>query len=720
MPAPPSNGGARKKRAYERPFSPITKPPIDRDLHVYDFESKYEWSQDPGFTRPFLCGFLSGEHIYTPYFNDHVTRPNEDFRRQVVEKGGCVSQFCETLFALDRQGKFDDRFTADHADVYAHNGGRFDATFLLVWLYLHRDQYDVKMVCVQGRVQSLTVTPKGKKDTKKNNISILDSALLLPMKLSEATTLFSRGESKLADFDQKLPEWEVEKWIEYNRRDCVGLRDALRGFRDLLQREGGEIGMTAPSSAMKLFRRRFLHRSFDRAKHFAWCDGVCQGCTRGDDCDGKCHGCLHDWIRRGYFGGRVEIFERFAPPPVFYYDRNSSYPASMCEPMPVGKPVAVLSNDAFCQEAESRRAAGQLGFVEATVHVPTTCSIPPLPYLHEGKLKFPAGEFGGIFEYDELSLLNDPFVNGRVLHVDRAVFFQGEVIFKDFIHTLYQYRLAAAAVKRKKKLDPSYVHTDADLAALALGELAKLMMNSPYGKFAMNAEREEIFFVGKGDPWPDHGKPIDGRDEAECYVWTRPKWVDPAYVIPQISARVTALGRIAWWRAAKSIVERGGRVFSGDTDSLQTSIEFDDDMIDESELGKWKREYEKEIEDKGMTFWSPKFYASDTGKIVHMKGVPRKFQTKDMFDRLIHGGELRATPHYFVDEQSEYFATLDWAKENRSERMTLSKTVLRGIPKGGKQGISMLDSVKRLRSVYDKRIVHDDGTTSPIVLTGEI
>lgn len=721
--APPT----RKKRRKDLPFGPIKKAVVHKELLVYDFESKDDDSQRPGFTRPFMCGLLDHGNVYRAFFDNNSSRDDGDFRKRVVSPKGCVDEFCNHVFRMTA-GTFEPEYVGEHAEFYAHNGGRFDATFLLVWLYLQRDTFHVEMTCVQGRIQSLSVTPRGEKPGDKTTISFLDSSMIFPqMKLGAVTNLFSVGEKKLTDFDLKTPEWERDKWIEYNRPDCIGLRDALHGYRDLLEAEGGELAMTAPSSSMRLFRRRFLKEKFDRAKHFPFCTGVCLGCNRGGECDGTCHGCLHDWIRSGYFGGRVEIFERFAPPPMYYYDLNSSYPASMMKPMPVGRPLAILSNEGFVRERDARRAAGQLAFVEATVSVPTSCDLPPLPHIVNNKLCFPAGEFHGVFELDELSLLHDPFVNGRIVHVDRSVWFEGKVIFKDFVETLYAYKQRGSEMKerlRKEKRAP----TQEEQRIVALGELAKLMVNSEYGKHAMKPERETLIYVPEdAASWPDDAKPLDGHHET-CRVWIKPKYVDPCYIIPQWSARITALSRIAWWTQARDVILAGGKVYAGDTDALQISIKLPEEVCHQTRLGAWKREHDKEVfggcdvsdeelkeffgNDPVMfdawkakygdvapaaAFLSPKFYAllAQSGNhVVHMKGVPKDFHTIETFRLLASGGELRKEKH----------------------RTSQPKTVLRGLQKGGPLGITMLDSVKTLRSVYDKRIVNNDGTTSPLVL----
>jgi hypothetical protein len=683
-------GRAPRKSPFELPLSPIKKPPKDRGILIYDFESKHGLSQDPGFDRPFMVGLLDHRGIYRDFWDDRpLSEAKENYQARCYDDGeGCVAKFARAVLGYPlHAGYHVPEWVSKNYDFYAHNGGRFDVTPLLVWLYLRRDEFHVEVTFVQGRVQSLRVSPARKKPSPSNTVSFLDSYLILPMRLSQATSLFSRGQVKQADFDQKTPEWERDKWRHYNRLDCEGLRDALLGFKSMLEQEGGELAMTLPSASMKIFRRRFLKEKIDRAMHFEWCDGECGGCDRGDGCDGKCHGCLHDWIRKGYFGGRVEIFQRFAPAPIFYYDLNSSYPASMLKNMPVGKPLKIQEESEFFAEHKERFRDGQVGFVEATVSIPPSCRIPPLPVLSDGKLKFPAGYFSGVFEYEELMSILDPFVGGRIEKVKMAVWFEGKPIFKDFVDTLYKYKLG-------KPKDPK---TQEELDALALAELAKLLLNSLYGKFAQNAEREELLYIAKSDPWPDNARPIDGRHET-CPFWLRPRYVSPSYIMPHVSARITALSRQALWQQNKRIVQAGGRVFYNDTDAVVADGEFDGRVVHPTRLGAWKREYPQKY--LAAQFVLPKLYALFSPEvgvekpIVHMKGVPREMQNLESFEKLVAGETL-------------------FREKNRTSQ---PKTVLRGLHKGGPMGIHMLDSIKKLRTIYDKRIVLEDGTTMPVVI----
>ncbi len=205
-----------------------------------------------------------------------------------------------------------------------------------------------------------------------------------------------------------------------------------------------------------------------------------------------------------------------------------------------------------------------------------------------------------------------------------------------------------------------------------------------------------MIFIGPNERWPKDARPITGKHE-NCRIWLKPNYIDAPYIVPQLNARILALGRIAWWEAGKATILAGGKVYYGDTDSLQGSVPLPDDMLDDTELGKWKREH---ADDEYEGEWvQPKNYALSSvlgGKsIIHMKGIPTDYHTMRTFMRFRNGEELR------------------WTKDRTSQ----PKHVLRELEKGGDvEGIEMLDSIKRLRSQYDKRVVHEDGTTSAIVL----
>jgi hypothetical protein len=595
---------------------------------VYDLESKDGPTQRPGFTRVFLAGVYDGV-VYKSFRNLVSHAPSEweerghqhknpgispvPWERQAIEDGGCIDQAMRYLLSHRFRGHY----------IYAHNGGNFDHLHVLPWLRARTAEFAVKVIPVQSSIQVLSVTSRKDKHTWK----FLDSFRLLPMSLDQASKTFGFAGKLVHDLrlDEDDPKWEV-----YLRRDCEALYEALQQFQSLLTDElGGEMGITAPSSAMKLYRRRYMGHGQTPAiipqhRHFKEC------AKRGEACDG----CLHQWIRRGYYGGRVEVF-RPKGEGVSYYDINSSYPRAMLEDMPGGEvrhfgPTTGI--DAFYKFQQSA-----IGFVECEVEIPDSCYLPPLPYRcpDTGKLLFPVGRFTGVWSWSELQLLSDALVVGTICNVKRSVWYEKKNLFFDFVKELYAYR---------DKTGPAYDE--------GLGLVSKLMMNSLYGKFGMCEDRREIVVLGPGELPPEGAtfpRLEDGEDNLSSKVCYVEKRVCPPYIIPQISAQITSLARVRLWHFMANVLRSGGKLYYCDTDSLITDLS---DLTCSSDLGELKNEYPGEtlnvelvgpkmyLLEKSSPFEKDQAPAGGAYQKLAMKGVPKDMRTVDTLRKFQRGEEV--------------------------------------------------------------------------------
>ena len=321
-------------------------------------------------------------------------------------------------------------------------------------------------------------------------------------------------------------------------------------------------------------------------------------------------GCLHAFVREGYYGGRVERYRSgFDGPGLLNYgDFNSMYPKAMLGPMPTD--LAFLRQG----EIDLRRAtSGWLGFVEAEVYVPDECYLPPLPCKHRGKLIFPTGRFGGVWSSVELSLLEQ--VGGRVEKYHRSVWFRGRPIFTDYITHWYGFR-----DKSKPGYDP------------ALDAIAKLFLNSLYGKLGMNPEREKLWFFPTDEELEKHtmipvGAPIFGTFSEVVHS-------EPPYIIPHIAAWVTAKARATLWTTMWGFLQQGYKLYYCDTDSIIT----DAPVSNSTTLGELKLECQV----KRGKFVAPKMYFIElpSGELfVKAKGFSGGFGAKGLteeeFDKLV-------------------------------------------------------------------------------------
>lgn len=588
----------RKKRQNKDFVYPIRTAIKHKDFLVLDIESKKGDSQEKGFERPFQSctydgveykSFHNSEHhkgrSYKEEFWHEPGGAIDEMMRHILGLRECVT--CDIKAGAVAYGSCKEclqarrRYQSKKWIVYAHNFGKFDGLYVLGWLRRHAHLFRCEIINVQSRMLILSVRLTGAAPgrLKDERWTFSDSIALIPLSLKDIGKTFfkDREDFQKIGFDLDLPE-DHPDWDTYNERDCTVLYQALCRFRDLVEGIGGGIGMTAASTAVQIYRRRFqtetvktpggvtLNKAvvIHRNMHFPECDGKCrrEHCNH-DACAverGACHGCMHDFARKGFFGGRTEIYTTSGFD-LFYYDLNSSYPASMLLDMPVGQ--ARIMPEGSSISALEKMNKQHIGFLECTVSIPEDCYLPPLPYRYvtaggSKKLIFPAGTLYGVWSWDELQLLK--LVGGRILEVGKSVWYRRKKIFAGFVHTLYSYRKHA-------KHCPTYENDEAKCCGSdggcnydeGMSYVAKLIMNSLFGKWAMNPLREKLLFVDiemMADPDFDLEMgvlpPPDQIGEAPIRVQHE---VEADYIVPQMSAAITAYSRITYYKGLHTAIQ---------------------------------------------------------------------------------------------------------------------------------------------------------------------
>lgn len=683
-----------------------------RKFCTVDIESKDEDSRiKAGFTRPFLIGTYDPQRRLYAEFADEPCLRSTRWQDRALAPGGCIGKAMAYLLSPAFSGY----------NIYAHNGGSFDHLFWLRWLRLHDDEFGFEVVPVQSSIQVIKVwqLPENEEDPIKNRWTFLDSMKLFPSGLEKMCKTFGlpgKVEQDL-DVDEDDPSWSI-----YLKQDCIALADGLAKIHDLVENKlGGEVGMTAPSTSMKLFRRRFLGQkgSVKRIPRFAhWPE-----CVNKD----TCLGCAHEWIRKGYYGGRTELFRTFGEK-LQYFDINSSYVAAMREEMPVGD--RMITNELDWDMAKTHG-----GFVECVVEIPSSCELPPLPYRAKktGKLIFPTGRFSGVWTTKELALLSHPAVNGKILSVKKVVWFRLKEVFTGMVDTLWALRskcLQGCKTQGCKGCNPDY---DEGLSALA-----KLLGNSLYGKWAMRHERTSIVFSNFKDTKHcflcqeecEEGlcKDCEGSkpaSENSGDVWYKANKVEAAYIIPHISSWITSLARIRLWMYMRQAVEAGGTIYYADTDSILTDVS----LPSSNELGGLKNEYPGHT--LTGTFVQPKVYMLESDKLsqpkVTMKGFPyRNTDSEHKACACVScvSGETKHKKSDKAFKSCECPQCIIRCKENLLKLQAGETLEWRQLEKirtlasmGFKRGPMMRTVKKSFKTKYDKRVIQADGvSTMPVVI----
>ena len=416
-------------------------------------------------------------------------------------------------------------------NCFAHFGGKYDFRFLIPAL-VESGRYDLKFLERNSKIMSIKVICRKTRMSWKFS----DSFFLLPLSLRELGRNFKILYMK-EDFDvescKTAQDFNTPKAQSYLRSDCLGLYEILEKFSNW-GLNAGTLKMTLPSQSMHIFTTQFL-----KEKLYALSEDQ------------------EAFVRKTYFGGRVEIF-RMSGENLFYYDFNSLYPTVMIEDMPVGQPMFVKSY-----------YPDRIGFYRITANI-KGLKIPPLPVLKDNKLFFPsgAGEFYTTSaEIELLKRLNQDF------HViEGIVFDKKKPIFKEYVEYMFNMR-----VKYAKGAMENLV--------------CKLLANSLYGKFGQKRDNIELIF---SDNPPNGAKPYD--EDFGLYTIERPS--RSKYILPYLASYITSRARVKLY---EKFIEVGqDNVWYCDTDSIITNKP----LAVGSGLGDLKLEYEI----KRGVFLQPKAY----------------------------------------------------------------------------------------------------------------
>lgn len=315
---------------------------------------------------------------------------------------------------------------------------------------------------------------------------------------------------------------------DYNRRDCEVLYRGIERFQDELLELGGYLKPTIASSALMLFRARFLRQTIPTNE------------------------ALNVYARQAYVASRVEVLAKRCGPAA-YYDVNSSFPYSMTMPQP-GLLRGTVSASSFSEKT--------LGLVHARVSVPPQ-PIPPLPVRVQGRVFFPTGSFDRWFDSADLLLLLES--GGTIDRIREVVDFEPFTDLAAYVETIYELRRTEKDPFRRL--------------------VYKYLMNALYGKFGEGEEKESlVLHPSIVPPCPNSCEPGTCQCVRQLFpgAFLVKKFMPAAHAHVPISAHITALSRALITRA----LWQSDRPSYTDTDSLVTSS----DLPVSDELGSLKRE----------------------------------------------------------------------------------------------------------------------------------
>jgi hypothetical protein len=479
-------------------------------------------------------------------------------------------------------------FAHKNVEWRAHNGGRFD--FLLILKHCQEAGFSIKATMRGSGVLKFTI-----KNSYGETMTFVDTFALAPVSLAKLSAAAGKTQKGHFNYDDITPGMDKRSALgrqleDYLCDDLKSLAESDAAWREVIRQVTGGIepSLTIGGTAWK------------SASRFA------KGC--GEDIEWPMD--IHDYTqgRAGYFGGRVEVFQQFAPK-AFTCDRNSSYPAALVnQPVPVGRRIW------------GRTLEGE-GTVWARVMVPD-CRVPPLPLKVGIRLAFPIGEFDGV--WTALELRNAVANHGvKVLKIRRSRMAERTTdVLAGWCQRVWNAR---------EEMKP-------------WSGLLKLLANSLTGKLAQSPERAGLGFCHVSQ-LPSDAKQLTPADEMSGVWYSQSRVEVSPCARPEWSAYLTSEARIELLNQLSSV---GDSSVYCDTDSVFSTKPIVRNMG--TSLGQWKDE--GEISD--FASFGPKFYRYDKPdgtRVSKVKGqslTSNEQQTKEekeafaraSFESLVAGNAL--------------------------------------------------------------------------------
>lgn len=489
------------------------------------------------------------------YVSDFETTTKEDDCR--VWAYGCMEIGNKKNLKIGTKIEdFMDWCKKEKCDIYFHNL-KFDGSFIVNWLlhngYTHSDDglpmtFNT-IISNMGQWYMIDIC-YGYKGKKKLHTKIYDSLKKLPFSVDVIGKAFNLGSNKV-EVDPEFYTRERNENHEITEEEYLYIYSDLEVMADALeiQFNQGLKAMTSGSDSLKGYKDVISTKTFEKLFPILSLED-------------------NEEIRWCYRGGFTWLNERYANKDIgggIVFDVNSLYPSQMYyQPLPFGKPIKFNGKYVEDEDYPLYTQHIRCEFILKEGYIPTIqLKNQGLMFKQNEYLKSSKGETVDLYLTNiDLKLIEEHYDLYDVEYVGGWKFRSKVGMFKEFID---KWMLVKATNKGAIRL------------------LAKLMLNSLYGKFATNPKVTGKVPYLKEDgsngftlPKDENGNVVD-------------EFKDPVYT--PIGVFVTSYARNLTIRTAQKCYDR---IIYCDTDSIHLEgTEIPDvikDVIDDNKLGYWKHE----------------------------------------------------------------------------------------------------------------------------------
>lgn len=355
------------------------------------------------------------------------------------------------------------------------------------------------------------------------------------------------------EYKSRYKKWNLIKELSfYCETDCIALYQIVKKFSvEIWENFQVDVAKypTTPSLAYGIFRSSFLKDK-----------------TKIPIILGK----KYKNISQSYYGGITDYYQ-VEGRDVNSYDVNSLYPYCMWKyDMPVGIPIH-FEGDPYSINSNP------FGFFYVEVLSPER-QAPILPFRKKEKRDsgtvYPIGSWKGWYFSEEIK---NAQIYGYKFKIIEGYLFERENIFKDYISKLYGMRIETDSSDPKNKI-------------------AKLLMNSLYGRFGMDPSLEEHKIVSPLESEKVINENINvnviNLSSGNVLLSYTPGDLTEELKISDVSVGISAaIASYARIVMSHYLIKYEDSIICCDTDGIKLSCQLDPTEIHHNQLGKMKYEY---------------------------------------------------------------------------------------------------------------------------------
>lgn len=514
-----------------------------------------------------------------------------NLKNTYVWAAGIMDIDSEKFISLQNIRQFFEFFSTKNSKIYFHNL-KFDGKFIIDFLLKNDYTFTIvkngkKMVnkmefttCIDnmGSWYSIEILFENKKGNKKK-LTILDSAKKIPLSVKKMAGAYGcHLEKGDIDYDSFRSEHHIltDEEYKYLFNDCYIVAHALKEHFN-----NGLDKMTISSDAMGLFKQS-LHEN--KEKSLKLFDSLFPALDHNTD----------TFIRDSYRGGYTYVMDhkRNKSFPGCTYDVNSLYSSIMLKSLlPYGKPI---TDEKYKSFSSDEKKLYPLYIKEITIEQ-FELKENKVPIIQIKQTGFNAREY----QKNNIDKSGDGYIKVRltVTNIDWA-------LIKEFYHLVGVKVIKKMWFKGKNNIFKKYIEYWQNIKENSTGgkrEIAKLMLNTLYGKFASKIERLNKEPALKNDGCISYHNEYKG-DAGKMF------YTAMASFITSYSRELTI----------KAIIDNIDRFIYCDTDSIHLE-DFETPILDihHSKFGAWKLEcYFSESKFIRAKSYMEKQYIDNNGEVV--------------------------------------------------------------------------------------------------------